>query len=165
MTQTQGAAEALNNAAAPPLAQLLKTEGQVKMLDIFLTRDSLWITAEKLAEYAAINQSTVSRNISTLQQVDLVEARGSHPTEYRLNTDSAAVEYLQEVHSVLADQTQEIQTMFGDDSEVDIGDMTSGSPFVLLFSHPTRLRVFCRFFFIWLLSSNFYKGRCFYGLF
>jgi DNA-binding MarR family transcriptional regulator len=139
MTQTQGAAEALNNAAAPPLAQLLETEGQVRMLEIFLTRDSLWITSEELAEYAAIDQSTVSRNRATLQRADLVEARGSNPTEYRLNADSAAAQYLREVHSVLADKTQEIQAMFGDDLEVEIGDMTSGSPFVLLFSQPSRV--------------------------
>lgn len=133
------AAEALNNAAAPPLTQLLETEGHVKMLDIFLTRDSLWITASRLAEYAAIDQSTVSRNISTLQRADLVEARGSHPTEYRISADSAAAQYLGKVHSVLADRTQEIQTMFSDGSEIDIEDMTSGSPFVLLFSQPTRV--------------------------
>lgn len=130
-----------DRAAAPPLVELLETKGQVKVLDVFLTRGALWLTESRLAELAGVDQSTVNRNIATLQMANLVENRGSQPTEYRINEDNEFAAPLREFHLALMDHTRELQEVTADDSDAELSEFTDGSAFVALFQDTARVKL------------------------
>jgi DNA-binding IclR family transcriptional regulator len=80
---------------------LLNSEGQVKLLDVFLTKSYAWLSQEELAEYADVDQSTVSRNLKTLIDIGAVRTNtdvSEDSTHYALDEGAEFVDALQEVH-------------------------------------------------------------------
>jgi DNA-binding MarR family transcriptional regulator len=119
--------------AESPLVELLQRPGCARMLDAFLSNRGLWLTEAHLEELAEVNQSTVNRNIDAFEEVSLVESRGSHPTQYRLDEEHPAVDPLLEAHRELYRDTAEMtETVESEDVE---------SPFYILVNTEGRVRI------------------------
>lgn len=112
-------AESKQIQARSPFAELLRRPGCVQILDTLLMNRGMWVTETQIEELGAVNQSTVNRNIEAFEQIDLVDSRGSHPREYRLNEDFPAVGPLSEAHrelhaslTQLADEGEKVESPF-----------------------------------------------------
>ena len=119
--------------AESPLVELLRRPGCVQLLDAFLAHRGLWLTVDQLEGLAEVDQSTVSRNIDAFGEVDLVEMRGSHPTEYRLNEDHPATK-------PLADAYRELHAYLTELADED-GNSDVDSPFYVLLQSEGRVRL------------------------
>jgi DNA-binding IclR family transcriptional regulator len=120
---------------------LLDQKGSVKLLDVFLNKETIPVTAADLAEMSGMDVSTVYRRVEDLCEAGLVEeSEDSNPTLYRLNVDHPAVTGLTEAHGHLYAHLDEIQSaseQFDPESEL----FHEGSPFVELFRYPTNVQM------------------------
>lgn len=148
---------------------LLNSEGQVKLLDVFLTKSYAWLSQEELAEYADVNQSTVSRNLQTLVDIGAVRVNddvSADSTHYALNERAAFVDALQEVHLQLLPHAETALNARAEDYDergqsqppvTGSQSYTTGSAFVELFRTKGQVKlldVFLTKSYAWLSDSE-----------
>jgi DNA-binding transcriptional ArsR family regulator len=94
--------------------RLLETKARVKMLDVLMRDSYVALDQSELAERAGVNQSTVSRNINVFEDLGVVEASESRPTEYRIDLDDTVVQGLRQAQTGLLKHTRRLH-----DGDVD----------------------------------------------
>lgn len=79
-----------------PLVRLFGTKTHAKLVDAFLSRHYLPLTAGDLADVADVDESSVSRHIDDLVDYGIVKEVGTEgrAQHYQLNKEDEAVEYL-----------------------------------------------------------------------
>jgi len=89
-----------------PLVQLLKTQTRVKLLDAFLRKHYMPLSAEQLAKYTNVSRTSVDRNIDVLIEfglVEEVEVTSSDAVHYKIDTSNAAVKQFRGAQTSLLD--------------------------------------------------------------
>lgn len=133
------------DAAARRFEQLLDKQGLVRLLDVFLTYETLPQTQASLTDLTELDQSTVSRRANELDDLGIVErVDGTSPQEYRLNVDHPSASALVDVHTDLQDYVREVQNESEEFNTEEAGPY-DGSPFVELFRYPTNVRLLTAF--------------------
>lgn len=86
-----------------PLVRLLETPTRVKLLDVFLRKHYMPLTAEQLATYTDVNRTTVDRNIEVFLDLDMVEVADvdREAIHYTLNTDNETVQHFRNAQKSL----------------------------------------------------------------
>jgi len=111
---------------ASPFVRLFQTEGQVRIVDVFLRKQYKALTTREIAEFAGIDRSTVSRNLSVLQDIGLIidaDKVGNAP-RYQTNTEHPVIKSLEEAQYELFKYGGEIAVSgTSDDGNVRTGDL------------------------------------------
>lgn len=81
------------------LVQVFRTETHVRIVDAFLTRHYVLLSASDLAEKADVNESSVSRRIDDLLDSNIIEEveTSGRSQCYQLNKDNESVELLKDL--------------------------------------------------------------------
>lgn len=121
--------------------ELLDKNGLVRLLDVFLTYETIPQNQEGLVTFTGFDQGTISKRVNELVDLGIVtKVDDTHPQEYHLNMDHPTATELVEVHTELQAYVAEIQ----DESEKfdpKAAGPYDGSPFVELFRYPTNAKL------------------------
>lgn len=129
------------DAATTEFERLLEKKGLVQLMDVFLSNETIPVTASDLEDFSELSQSTVSRRVRELRDYGIVErSEDSSPYLYRLNMDHPAAEGLLEAHHHLHEHVEELQAA-SDEFDPESKLFHSGSPFVELFRYPTNVKL------------------------
>ncbi|AXR79652.1 hypothetical protein [Natrarchaeobaculum sulfurireducens] len=129
------------DAAITDLERLLGKKGLVQLMDVFLSNETIPVTASDLEDFSGLSQSTVSRGVRELRDYGIIErSEEGSPYLYRLNMDHPAAEGLLEAHHHLHEHVEEIQAA-SDEFDPKSELFHTGSPFVELFRYPTNVKL------------------------
>lgn len=145
-------------------AELLRSEGQVRVLDVFLTKSHHWLTQEDLKELADVDQSTVSRAVRKLEYIGSIQSdKSSDTNEYALDHDQPLVETLLDAYTELLAHAEEFvadREDAGEAADVDMNSYSTGSPLVELCRTPSQITLLDLFLtkeHVWMSSSDIQK--------
>lgn len=95
---------------ASPFVRLLQTPSRVKIIDVFLGKHYEELKSHEIADLAGIDRSSVTRNISILEEAGIIEQCGKegNAPQYRLNTDSEVSKSLGKTQDSLLRHSEEI---------------------------------------------------------
>lgn len=93
-----------------PFVRLLGTQGSVRILDVFLRKHYKKLTAAEVADLAGVSRSTFHRNISELEDLDIVKQTEpiSGTTRYELNEESPIAQTLGRAQSELLKYSRKV---------------------------------------------------------
>jgi predicted transcriptional regulator len=121
--------------------ELLDKNGLVRLLDVFLTYETIPQNQQGLATFTGFDQGTVSKRVNELVDLGIVtKVSDAQPQEYHLNMDHPAAIELVEVHTELQDHVAEIQDE-SEEYDPEAAGPYDGSPFVELFRYPTNAKL------------------------
>lgn len=111
-----------------PLVRLLRKEGRVRILDVFLRKHYTPLSAPEVADLAGVSVSTFTRNKDELLALNIVEEveREGNAQHYQLNKDSEIAQILGEAQRELLELSQQIveETDVNDEPVVFKGDFS-----------------------------------------
>lgn len=105
-----GKSDKSSYAQTSPFVRLLKTEGRVKIIDVFLGKHYKELTTQQIADLADIDRSTVTRNLSVLEETGLIKQSGKtgNAPQYRLNRENEVAKALGKAQAELFSHSEEI---------------------------------------------------------
>lgn len=144
-----GSPDSFRNDKDGPLTRLFGSSGRIRIVETFLGKRGIELTAAELAKLAGVDRSTVSRNIDALVDTGLIERRETELSVlYRANVDDPAIEALLDVRrallGVLAENPQLVER--GDDQDPATEAYVDRSGLVRLFGSPGRVKMIEAFF-------------------
>ncbi len=131
-----------------PLARLFGSPGRIRIVEAFLGKRGIELTAAEVAELAGVDRSTVSRNIDALVDAGLVDRKQAESGElYRADVDDPAIEALLGVRrallGVLAENPELVERE--DDQDPATGAYVDRAGLVRLFGSPGRTKMIAAF--------------------
>lgn len=84
-----------------PLAQLTENRTHRVTLDILLKNEGFWVTAEHIANTTALTEQDAQETLGDLDDIGLLETRGTNPEEVRLDDGVRGVQILHDAHAQL----------------------------------------------------------------
>lgn len=135
------ASGASTDSAISEFKHLLEQKGRVRLMDVFLTNETIPVTRGDLKKFSGMSQPTVSRRVRDLCEYGIIEeSEEGSPRLFRLEMDHPAAEGLLNAYKALHDHIEEIQAA-SEDFKRDSDLFHAGSPFVELFQYPTNVEI------------------------
>lgn len=127
-----------------PLTRLFGSSGRIRIVEAFLGKRGIELTAAEVAKLAGVDRSTVSRNVDALVDTGLIDRRETESGElYRANVDDPAVEALWDVRrallGVLAENPELVERE--DDQDPATEAYVDRAGLVRLFGSPGRVKM------------------------
>lgn len=110
-----------------PFVRLLETKGRVRILDTFISKPHVELSAEDIHDISGVSESTFARNKDVLIELDII----THTKEvgqkkyYKLNTDNPIVTDIAEFHTNLVDYIDHINNSTNLSREQYIGEIVT----------------------------------------